>query len=40
VLGDPSGASAEEGAALLADLVDRLVAAARTWDVERTGRLV
>ena len=40
VLGDPTGATAHEGAALLAGLVDRLVAAARTWDVERTGRLV
>ena len=39
VLGDPAGASAEEGAALLADLVDRLVAAARAWDVDATGRL-
>jgi mycofactocin precursor peptide peptidase len=39
VLGNPSGASAEEGAALLAGLVDRLVAAARAWDVDATGRL-
>jgi mycofactocin system creatininase family protein len=39
VLGDPAGASAEEGAELLAGLVDRLVAAATTWDVDRTGRL-
>ncbi|TFV82815.1 mycofactocin biosynthesis peptidyl-dipeptidase MftE [Blastococcus sp. CT_GayMR16] len=39
VLGDPAGASAVEGAVLLAGLVDRLVAAARTWDVEETGRL-
>jgi creatinine amidohydrolase len=39
VLGDPAGASAEEGAALLARLVARLVAAARAWDVDPTGRL-
>jgi mycofactocin precursor peptide peptidase len=39
VLGNPSGASAEEGAALLDGLVDRLVAAARAWDVDATGRL-
>ena len=39
VLGDPAGASAEEGAALLAGLVTRLVAAARAWDVDPSGRL-
>jgi creatinine amidohydrolase len=39
VLGDPSGASAAEGAALLTDLVHRLVVAARAWDVDATGRL-
>ena len=39
VLGDPEGASAAEGAALLSDLVGRLVAAARAWDVDGTGRL-
>ena len=39
VLGDPSGASAGEGAALLAGLAERLVAAARVWDVDATGRL-
>jgi mycofactocin precursor peptide peptidase len=39
VLGDPSGASAEEGAALLGGLVGRLVAAARAWDVDASGRL-
>jgi creatinine amidohydrolase len=39
VLGDPAGASAEEGAALLATIVDRLVAAARAWDVDASGRL-
>jgi mycofactocin system creatininase family protein len=40
VLGDPAGASADEGAALLTGLVDRLVAAARSWDVDATGRLL
>jgi creatinine amidohydrolase len=40
VLGDPAGASAEEGAALLGTLVERLVAAARAWQVDRSGRLV
>ena len=40
VLGDPAGASAEEGARLLADLTDRLLAAARRWDVDATGRLL
>jgi creatinine amidohydrolase len=40
VLGDPAGATPEEGAALLAGLVQRLVAAARTWDVDPTGRLL
>jgi creatinine amidohydrolase len=39
VLGDPSGASAEEGAAQLAGLVDRLAGAAATWRVDGTGRL-
>jgi creatinine amidohydrolase len=39
VLGDPAGASAEEGAALLDGLVSRLVAAARAWDVDPTGRV-
>ena len=39
VLGDPSGASAVEGAALLGGLVGRLVAAARAWHVDGTGRL-
>jgi mycofactocin precursor peptide peptidase len=39
VLGDPSGASAAEGAGLLADLTARLVAAARGWDVDASGRL-
>jgi creatinine amidohydrolase len=40
VLGDPAGASAAEGAALLTGLVGRLVAAAQAWDVDRTGRLL
>ena len=40
VLGDPAGASAEEGAELLSGLVDRLVAAARSWDVSGSGRLL
>jgi mycofactocin precursor peptide peptidase len=39
VLGDPAGASATEGAALLADIARRLVAAVEAWDVEDDGRL-
>jgi mycofactocin precursor peptide peptidase len=39
VLGDPTGASAEEGAALLSALAHRLVAAVRAWDVDATGRV-
>lgn len=39
VLGDPSGASAEKGADMLGALAGRLVAAARAWDVDATGRL-
>lgn len=39
VLGDPGGASAAEGARLLAGLVDRLVDAARAWQVDGDGRL-
>jgi mycofactocin system creatininase family protein len=39
VLGDPAGASAGEGAQLLAGLAARLVAAARNWDVGEAGRL-
>ncbi|MGY1750132.1 mycofactocin biosynthesis peptidyl-dipeptidase MftE [Modestobacter sp. SYSU DS0511] len=39
VLGDPTGASAAEGAALLAGIVQRLVAAVTRWDVDATGRL-
>jgi mycofactocin system creatininase family protein len=40
VLGDPAGASAAEGATLLADLSARLVAAATRWEVDATGRLL
>jgi hypothetical protein len=39
VLGDPAGATAEEGAAILADLAQRLVTAAAAWDVDAAGRL-
>jgi mycofactocin precursor peptide peptidase len=39
VLGDPAGASAEEGARLLADLAARLRAAVARWDVADDGRL-
>jgi creatinine amidohydrolase len=39
VLGDPAGASAAEGARLLGEIADRLVAAARAWDVDATGRV-
>ena len=39
VLGDPAGASAEEGAALLERLVQQLVAAAGGWRVDPVGRL-
>jgi creatinine amidohydrolase len=39
VLGDPAGATAEEGAALLADLVQRLVVAVEPWRVDAQGRL-
>jgi mycofactocin system creatininase family protein len=40
VLGDPAGATADEGAALLGDMTARLVAAAATWTVDGAGRLV
>jgi creatinine amidohydrolase len=40
VLGDPAGADACEGAELLTALADRLVAAARGWRLDGTGRLV
>jgi len=39
VLGDPTGASADEGRAQLAGLADRLVAAVTGWSVDDTGRL-
>jgi creatinine amidohydrolase len=39
VLGDPVGASAEEGARLLADLAAHLSAAVAAWDVGTDGRL-
>jgi creatinine amidohydrolase len=39
VLGDPAGASAEEGETLLGGLVDRLLSAVAGWDVDATGRL-
>jgi creatinine amidohydrolase len=39
VLGDPAGASAEEGAAQLAALAGRLVAAVAAWQVDDAGRL-
>jgi mycofactocin precursor peptide peptidase len=39
VLGDPAGASAEEGGRLLAGLVERVVAAAAAWRVGDDGRL-
>ena len=40
VLGDPEGASVEEGSALLGDLVSRLVATTITWQVDPAGRLI
>jgi creatinine amidohydrolase len=40
VLGDPAGASAEEGAALLAGLTARLVAAVGAWRIDGSGRLL
>jgi mycofactocin system creatininase family protein len=39
VLGDPSGAAAEEGAALLGGLTERLLAAVTAWRVTDHGRL-
>jgi creatinine amidohydrolase len=39
VLGDPAGASAGEGAELLAGMAGRLAAAVRAWDVDPAGRL-
>jgi creatinine amidohydrolase len=40
VLGDPAGATAEEGAAMLAALTTRLLAAAAAWRVADDGRLL
>jgi creatinine amidohydrolase len=40
VLGDPAGATAEEGAELLDGLVERLVRAASAWGVNPIGRLL
>ncbi|TQN40899.1 creatinine amidohydrolase [Blastococcus colisei] len=40
VLGDPAGASRAEGAALLAEITGRLVAAAEGWNVDGAGRLL
>jgi creatinine amidohydrolase len=40
VLGDPEGATAAEGAALLAGMTARLVAAVASWDVDGAGRLL
>jgi mycofactocin precursor peptide peptidase len=40
VLGDPAGATAEEGAALVAALADRLVSAVAQWRVDAAGRLL
>src|SRR3954471_17455149 len=40
VLGDPAGASPEEGADLLNGLVERAVAAASGWRVDTIGRLI
>lgn len=39
VLGDPAGATAEEGAALLTGLAERLVDAVAAWEVDVEGRL-
>ncbi|RBY81765.1 mycofactocin biosynthesis peptidyl-dipeptidase MftE [Geodermatophilus sp. TF02-6] len=39
VLGDPTGASAEEGAELLAGMAQRLADAVLAWDVDPAGRL-
>jgi creatinine amidohydrolase len=40
VLGDPAGASAAEGAQLVADLADRLLSAVTRWTVDAVGRLL
>lgn len=39
VLGDASGASAEEGARMLSEMVDAAVGAVRAWSPDVTGRL-
>jgi creatinine amidohydrolase len=39
VLGDPSGASAAEGAELLATITAGLVTAVHRWEVDPAGRL-
>nr|WP_204332328.1 mycofactocin biosynthesis peptidyl-dipeptidase MftE [Geodermatophilus sabuli] len=39
VLGDPAGATAEEGARLLEGMAGRLAGAVLRWDVDPTGRL-
>jgi mycofactocin precursor peptide peptidase len=39
VLGDPAGASEQEGAELLAVMAGRLADAVRAWDVDAAGRL-
>ena len=39
VLGDPAGASAEEGERLLAAMAARLAAAVTRWTPDSTGRL-
>jgi mycofactocin precursor peptide peptidase len=40
VLGDPTGATGEEGAALLDAAVDTVTGAVRTWSPDRRGRLM
>ena len=40
VLGDPAGATVEEGAELLAGMVERLVGAVEGWRVDAAGRLL
>jgi creatinine amidohydrolase len=39
VLGNPAGATADEGAALLSGLAQRLVSAVAAWEVDAAGRL-
>ncbi|WP_242653806.1 mycofactocin biosynthesis peptidyl-dipeptidase MftE [Klenkia soli] len=40
VLGDPTGATADEGARFLAGMLDRAVAAVDRWQVDPSGRLL